>query len=50
MGLHNGAQVPEADILIDKGVLIGAESFGYSQLKAYGSGLEEVDADGLGSL
>ncbi|KAK0245226.1 hypothetical protein EDD85DRAFT_10901 [Armillaria nabsnona] len=46
MGLHNGAQVPEADILIDKGLLIGAGSFGYSQLKAYGSSLEVVDADG----
>ncbi len=46
MGLHNGAQVSEADILIDKGILIGVGSFGYNQLKAYGSGLEEVDADG----
>ncbi|PBK89218.1 hypothetical protein ARMGADRAFT_1083762 [Armillaria gallica] len=46
MGLHNGAQVPKADLRIDKGLLIGAGSFGYSQLKMYGSSLEEVDADG----
>ncbi|SJL11122.1 uncharacterized protein ARMOST_14525 [Armillaria ostoyae] len=43
-GLHNGTQVPEADILIDKGLLIGVGSFGYSQLEAYGSSLEVVDA------
>ncbi|PBK91088.1 hypothetical protein ARMGADRAFT_1082308 [Armillaria gallica] len=45
-GLRNRTQVPEADILIDKGLLIGAGSFGYSKLKAYGISLEVVDADG----
>ncbi|KAK0430905.1 hypothetical protein EV421DRAFT_1930275 [Armillaria borealis] len=44
MGLHNGKQVLEVDILIDKGLLMGAGSFGYSRLKAYGSSLEVVDA------
>ncbi|PBK90762.1 hypothetical protein ARMGADRAFT_1014434 [Armillaria gallica] len=51
MGVHNGTQVPEADILIDKGLLIGVGTFGDSQLQAYGSSLEVVDANGaIGSL
>ncbi|PBK70154.1 hypothetical protein ARMSODRAFT_1018250 [Armillaria solidipes] len=45
-GLHNGTQVPEADILIDKGLLVGVGCFGYTQLEAYGSSLEVVDAHG----
>ncbi len=50
-GLHNGTQVPEADIFIDKGLLIGVGTFGDSQLQAYGSSLEVVDAHGaIGSL
>ncbi|KAK0443577.1 hypothetical protein EV421DRAFT_1735703 [Armillaria borealis] len=50
-GLHNGTQVPEADIFIDKVLLMGVGSFGYSQLEAYGSSLEVVDAHGaIGSL
>ncbi|SJL07643.1 uncharacterized protein ARMOST_10993 [Armillaria ostoyae] len=45
-GLHNGTQVLEADILIDKGLIMGVGSYGHSQLEAYGSSLEVVDAHG----
>ena len=36
MGLHNAMQVLEADILIDKVLLMGVESFVYSQLETCG--------------
>ncbi|KAK0188101.1 carbohydrate esterase family 9 protein [Armillaria mellea] len=45
-GLHNGTQVLEADILVDKGLIMGVGSYGHSQLEAYGSNLEVVDAHG----
>ncbi len=51
MELHNRTQVLEADILIEKGLLMGVGSFGYSPLEAYGSSLEVVDAhSAIGSL
>ncbi len=45
-GLHNGTQVLEADILIDKGLIMGVGSYGNGLLEAYGSSLEVVDAHG----
>ncbi|PBK81081.1 hypothetical protein ARMGADRAFT_1039576 [Armillaria gallica] len=45
-GLHNGTQVLEADILINKSLLMGVGSFMYSQLEPYGSSLAVVDAHG----
>ncbi len=44
MELHNGMQVLEADILTEKGLLMGVENFGYSPLEVYGSSLKVVDA------
>ncbi len=44
--LHNGTQFLEVDIFINQGLLMSVRSFGYSQLEAYGSSLEVVDAHG----